>query len=438
MTAEKPVSTTDKLAALERVLASSSFDNSERLKSFLTYVVKQEIDDSDTAIRGKQILKDVYAKDVEAERNSEAVVRVDATRLRQKLEVYYSTDGEGDPVRIQINKGGYTPRFVWSEGTQTRIDEPKTILVSRGRMSAAVAIVGLLTGILYIYWPERAPSAEASSIPSERRTALFETAPTALLARNLSEEAREMLFPAAQLIRVSAALDIFEDAMELDPNYYGSFAGASQASAVLAGMSPEPATRARHMQNAEKFAERAIYLDPTRAWAHSAKAFMLFVKRDYTSANEASLRAIKLEPDNRHTLEIDAIIALFSGHFERAITSADPQHHENRRGSGLPWRNALGNTYFHLGNYDQSIKHLNAAIKSGDPVSEINTAHLIASYQASGDEKKAQELVKAFENSWPDSRLSSVLRRIFANQSDAENVLSRMKAAGWTDPAIAH
>lgn len=41
----------------------------------------------------------------------ESVVRVDAGRLRRKLEEYYGDVGKGDEVRLSLPKGGYTPTF---------------------------------------------------------------------------------------------------------------------------------------------------------------------------------------------------------------------------------------------------------------------------------------------------------------------------------------
>lgn len=228
---------------------------------------------------------------------------------------------------------------------------------------------------------------------------------------------------------------MFEDAIQLDPNYYGSFAGASQASSILAALSPDKTLRGEHFEKAMSYANQAIELDATKAWSHSALAFVYFIDHDFQNANLSSLRGLDLEPNNMHALEMDAVIALFSGEFERAISNADPALHIDRPGSGLPWRNALGNAYFHVGDYAKSIRYLTEAVKAGEPISEINTAHLIASYQASGDLAKANELVKAFEMSWPDSRVSALLLQIFKAPEDAERILVEMKKAGWVDPS---
>lgn len=428
-----------KRAALQRIVRSAEFNGAERLKAFLTYIVEQEIAGNKNKIIGKTILADVYNNGLRSDADTATVVRVDASRMRQRLDAYYNEEGKRDSVRISVDKGGYVPRFTpgFSQSKPTAGDSSSYWSNYQTSPTLASLVVAAALGVAATVWfseEEEERGIETSEVSPQARTALFENAPNKLLARNTAEEAREMLFPATQLIRVSAALSMFEDAMRLDPSYYGGFAGASQASSILAALSPEETLRNRHFQNAQTHASTALTLDATKAWSHSALAFTRFIGRDFDGANEASLKALELEPNNPYSLEIDAVVALFSGHFDRAISSADPKLHADRPGSGLPWRNALGNAHFHAGHYREAIKHLMDAIKVGEPVSEINTAHLIAAYQASGASERATELVLAYELSWPDSRISKVLPQLFRNPEDAGRVLIEMSKAGWTDP----
>src|SRR5204863_6822573 len=41
----------------------------------------------------------------------EPIVRIEARRLREKLQAYYEKQGSQDPVVIQLPKGGYVPTF---------------------------------------------------------------------------------------------------------------------------------------------------------------------------------------------------------------------------------------------------------------------------------------------------------------------------------------
>lgn len=424
-----------KLSALDSVLNSKEFSGAERLKSFLTYVVEQDLAGRGDAILGKTILEDVYKKELALDSNPETVVRVDATRLRQRLELYYGGEGRHDPIRIHIDKGGYSPRFeTVAPGDEHDGDVRRRLHPVAYVIGVAVIGVAIFGGASTLLKQDNVtPTLE--NISPEARSALFENAPTTLMARNMSREARELLFPAAQLTRVSAALEMFEEAIRLDPNFFGGYAGASQAATILAGLSPEPAQRVAYLQTAQTYAKQALELDSTKAWSHSAAAFAQFVGGSFELATKSSQTALELEPYNRYSLVIDAIIAVFEGDFERVLKSADPQLHREGPDAGLPWRIALGNAYFHLGEYDNSILFLTEAVRVGDPVSEINTAHLIASYQASGQTEKAAEMVAAFNASWPDSRVSGVMQRLFLDPENARNVLAQMRAAGWQDTA---
>ena len=431
------LSRSDISQALHRVLASSEFSEADRLKAFLTYVVQEHLEGRSQRILGKTILEDVYNKTPGASDSSESVVRVDASRLRRRLDLYYASEGASDAVRIHVDKGGYVPRFERLRPTAETTASPRIRPFTGGfaRLVVGGAGLGLVLAALFVaFRQDRALNVQDELTPAGR-SALFEEAPASLLARNMASEARDLLFPATQLIRVTSAREMFEEVTRLAPDYYGGHAGQSQAAAILAGLSPDPDDRKQQLELAMTAAERAVALDPTKAWSQSAAAFAAFVARDYEMANLLSQKALDLEPGNRHAMEIDAIIALFSGDFERAISSADPDIHQGRRGFGFPWRNALGNAYFHSGDYMQSIRYLTEAVTAGEPVSEINTAHLIASYAASGNLTKARDLVGAFNVSWPDSRLDAMLNRIFQYSSDAENVLEQMAKAGWVRPS---
>ena len=48
---------------------------------------------------------------------TDPLVRIEAARLRDKLREYYGTDGQSDPIHIDLPKGTYTPQIeFWHEG----------------------------------------------------------------------------------------------------------------------------------------------------------------------------------------------------------------------------------------------------------------------------------------------------------------------------------
>src|SRR5437773_9804034 len=95
---------------LERVLASTSFTRSERLSRFLRFVVEGHLDGRDNELKESVIALEVFgARDYDPKQDS--IVRTEAGRLRARLAEYYVGEGGGDPVIIELPKGGYVPVF---------------------------------------------------------------------------------------------------------------------------------------------------------------------------------------------------------------------------------------------------------------------------------------------------------------------------------------
>ncbi len=100
-----------KLAQLERILQSRALEGSENLKSFLRYVVLKSVDEPEDAVKEYTIATEVFGRTDRFSPRSDSVVRVQAKRLRAKLENYYATEGKADRILIDLPKGHYNPVF---------------------------------------------------------------------------------------------------------------------------------------------------------------------------------------------------------------------------------------------------------------------------------------------------------------------------------------
>lgn len=424
------------LAALQRVTSSPEFSGAGRLTSFLEYVCHEAIQGRADAILGKTIFLDVYLRDSDVGSISESVVRVDASRLRQRLSAYYSGSGAEDDIHIIIDKGGYAPRFVAKPPRAPRIDPPapepfwprfRSLVLVSAAVGMAFAVM------LLVYQDEQRPRRDFE-VTGEARTALLELSPRSLQARNLAQKARNLVLPATEVDRVTSALEMFERVIKLDPGYYGGYAGASQTTGILAGLAPTPEVAQEYMARSADLASRAVRINPESPWAQSSLAWTKFMTRDFDAATEISARAVELDPEDPHTLGFDAIISIFAGDFERVLESAAAEYHEHQGDYRFPWRTAQGIAYFHLNQPKKSATLLSKAAAAGEPVSEVNLAHLVAAENASGNAEKAAMLGQSFSKAWPESRVSALLERLFNHEQDARAVLDGLEAAGWTDP----
>jgi hypothetical protein len=96
---------------LERILASETFGRSERARKLLRYLVERQQAGEADRLKGFSIAVDVFGKDADFDSATDAVVRVQAGRLRELLQQYTATEGACDPVRIVIPRGSYVPTY---------------------------------------------------------------------------------------------------------------------------------------------------------------------------------------------------------------------------------------------------------------------------------------------------------------------------------------
>ena len=106
--------------ALQRVLASRDFVNSERKRRFLKFVVQETLAGRADRIKAYSIALDAFDRDPSFNPGADPVVRIEAGRLRRCLERYYLTEGAADRIRITIPKGGYVPHFIVMDGDDGR------------------------------------------------------------------------------------------------------------------------------------------------------------------------------------------------------------------------------------------------------------------------------------------------------------------------------
>ncbi len=105
------------LDALDRVLAGQAFANASRLRDLLTFLVQRTLDPDRGRLKEQEVGAAVYGRELSYDPHTDPVVRVAARQLRFKLTDYYVTEGQADPVRIDLPKGGYIVTFTLREGT---------------------------------------------------------------------------------------------------------------------------------------------------------------------------------------------------------------------------------------------------------------------------------------------------------------------------------
>jgi TolB-like protein/Flp pilus assembly protein TadD len=145
---------------LERILASRGFANAKSARRFLRYVVEETLAGRGDQIKEYSVGVSVFDRGDAFDPRADAVVRVEAIRLRKRLGDYYLNGGSTDPVSIELPKGSYVPVF------QLLLEAPSERQYSQGaKIWAAASLVVLLTaGLARWGWTRLHPTMRVQSV----------------------------------------------------------------------------------------------------------------------------------------------------------------------------------------------------------------------------------------------------------------------------------
>lgn len=130
-------------AALERVAGNAEFSRSPRLQRFLRYVVDETLAGRGEALKEYVIAIEVFDRDVSYDPQTNSLVRVEASRLRSKLEKYNALAGPDEPVRISLPAGSYVPAFNTVKPEKPPADGAQPSVRSRHPVSMPAALIVL-------------------------------------------------------------------------------------------------------------------------------------------------------------------------------------------------------------------------------------------------------------------------------------------------------
>ena len=159
-------------AELDRILASKGFATAGRLSKLLRYVVEKTLAGETDQLKEYSVGVEVFDRDEKYDPRLDSIVRVEAGRLRTKLDEYYNGlptvalgaqvgDGSASPVRISLPKGGYSAQF--SAAARGNLGEPSRNLAeaaegreggrrARSRAAAPLAAVLLMAIGAMVFW----------------------------------------------------------------------------------------------------------------------------------------------------------------------------------------------------------------------------------------------------------------------------------------------
>lgn len=361
------------LASLGRILASPHFSHAPRLSRFLRFVVEESLAGRGERIKEFTIAADVFDRGPDYDPSADAVVRVEASRLRQKLQAYYLAEGRDEPIVVDLPKGGYCPMVRLRHAAPSAGDLSGPAVPMGAKTGArhhgpsawvvlATLAGGILVGAVVTIGLGDRPALVGAAVPGTVPGARANPPATDPFLRG--RYLRQQMTPAS----LGEAVVLFEQAVALDPTSAEGWAALGEARATLLfhGLVPVEA----ELPRAKDASVRALALSPGLGEARGVLARLRLVYDwDWPAADREFREAIAQAPGNARLHQWLAFALASRGRFDEAIG-------ESRQARQLAPDAYVGTTdlavlLFFARRYDEAIQEARA-------VRQVNPTLLLA------------------------------------------------------------
>ena len=123
------------------------------MQRFLTFVVESRLTSKfhSEDLKESVIGMAVFDREADYDPKNDPVVRVEARRLRTKLEEYYDGSGKRDPLRILLPKGSYVPSWEWQAVADSPLPQPPSGTPAKRWWLPALAAAAILIGLAIFF-----------------------------------------------------------------------------------------------------------------------------------------------------------------------------------------------------------------------------------------------------------------------------------------------
>jgi len=144
-------------AHVSKVLASKEFVHADSLRRFLAYSVEKTIEGETSCLKESLLGTTLFGRGDAFDPRIDPIVRVQAGKLRTRLQRYYEEEGSADPLIIEFPKGGYVPSFHVRRDEAVEQSRPP----QRGKLGWLVAVLSILAAIAILLMWQNWPAAPA-------------------------------------------------------------------------------------------------------------------------------------------------------------------------------------------------------------------------------------------------------------------------------------
>jgi tetratricopeptide (TPR) repeat protein len=279
---------------LERILKSPALATSPSLCRFLRYIVEETLAGRCGTIKEYSLGVNVFGRGDEFNPRLDPIVRVQARNLRSRINRYYSGEGAGDPIVIELPKGAYVPVFRMVELPAPPIVALEPIVEAapvaapaggrvwpRSTLIVAAVVVVLLAIVALLIARTHAVPPGLAHVPDA-------------LAQDLYIRGRYVMDRQSEAALLESAAN-FQQAVARDPRFAAAYAGIADAYNMLSQLGYVPPREG--MEKARASAAQALAIDANLAEGHvSLAAVMEAYDWDWSGAEREYRRALELNP----------------------------------------------------------------------------------------------------------------------------------------------
>ncbi len=108
---------------LDKIVSSSGFKHSIQMQNFLQYIIHKRLSSQERQLKQYTIAVEALGQEEGFDADTNPLVRIEAGRLRKKLDYYYQNEGSQDACLITIPVGRYAPLFEKNKTSDTESSE---------------------------------------------------------------------------------------------------------------------------------------------------------------------------------------------------------------------------------------------------------------------------------------------------------------------------
>jgi TolB-like protein/Tfp pilus assembly protein PilF len=229
--------------------------------------------------------------------------------------------------------------------------------------------------------------------------------------------------------RIDAAREMFEQVIEMDPDFAGGYAGVSWMLAFSAmwGHFDAQETIAR----ATALARKAVEVDDSFGWSYAALGLALLLQGRHEEAIAAVDEAVARQPNDADAHAYRGIILAFAGRPELGLEPVERAIRLNPQFINGPYLNLRSGIMFLAQDYDGAVRAYEENVERHGPVGPPVLSWAAAAYWALGRRDDAGRAAAQLATRFPAFRLENWnFFKLIRSPEDRRRIHDLMRAAG--------